>query len=131
MSKKDFKRVGNFKISVEKGMPYDRIKVETESGNWSMKFTHTNGMFNSIRELANSEEPSCKEYLEKYLILMYTITNCTPDGQLFDDMFNSITAYNERMKSFVKDLTKEEDDKELEVAKQIYELQKQSEDENI
>ena len=54
MSKKKL-QVGNYLISSE-GNQVERIKIETVSGNWNVKFADFNHQFGIIRELAYDEK---------------------------------------------------------------------------
>ena len=67
MSKKKL-QVGNYLISSE-GNQVERIKIETVSGNWNVKFADFNSQFGRIRELASDEKRH--KYLEMMITLMY------------------------------------------------------------
>ena len=122
MSKEKIK-VGNFLISKE-GNEIERIKIESVSGNWNMKIPSFNPHFNVIRELANNKDTH--KYLEALIQVCYITCNTVLDVQFMQDFYDSYNKLIERQKSFAEQ--NDNDEEELQLAKEIYESQKESEE---
>ena len=121
MSKKKL-QVGNYLVSVE-GNETERIKIESVSGNWNVKFADFNPQFRLIRGLANDE--SRHKDLELIITLMYLSCNCVPDETFMVEFEKSFRGLSERFAARMsKEPTEEEDKADIEAAKDIYELQK-------
>ena len=124
MSKKKL-QVGNYLISSE-GNQVERIKIETVSGNWNVKFADFNSQFGRIRELANDEK--LHKYLEMMITLMYLSCNCLPDKELFEEFDESYENLKKRFAEMnSKEPTKEEDNADIQAAKEAYQNQKEYE----
>ena len=124
MSKKKL-QVGNYLISSE-GSQVERIKIESVSGNWNVKFADFNHQFGIIRELANDEKRH--KYLEMMITLMYLSCNCLPDKDFFEEFAQSYENLTKRFAEMnSKDPTKEEDDADIQAAKEAYQNQKEDE----
>ena len=124
MSKKKL-QVGNYLISSE-GNQVERIKIESVSGNWNVKFADFNHQFGIIRELANDEKRH--KYLEMMITLMYLSCNCLPDKEFFEEFAQSYENLTKRFAEMnSKEPTKEEDDADIQAAKEAYQNQKREE----
>lgn len=121
MSKEKIK-VGNFLISKE-GNEIERIKIESVGGNWNMKIPSFNPHFNVIRELANNKDT--RKYLEALIQVCYITCNTVLDVQFMQDFYDFYNKLIERQKSFTEQ--NDNDEEELQLAKEIYESQKESE----
>ena len=126
MSKKEKLKIGNFLVSKE-GNEIERIKIESVSGNWSIKIPNFNMQFKLFEHLSKNEE--LHAYFGAYINIMFMACNCMPDLKFMEDFYSIYTSLADRQTS-TKEPTEEEDKADIEAAKEIYKLQKEAEKEN-
>lgn len=87
-----------------------------------MRFRDDNGVFASIRELANDKE--CHEYFETWIKVCFLISNATPDVPFMQEFFKSYSDFAERMRLLQPSVSPEEDAKVLEEQQVMNEMKK-------
>ncbi|MEL5894262.1 hypothetical protein AAE250_12245 [Bacteroides sp. GD17] len=115
-------QVGNFIVTRVNGSEHDWISIKAISGFWSMRFRDDNGVFASIRELANNKE--CHEYFETWIKVCFLISNATPDVPFMQEFFKSYSDFAERMRLLQPSVSPEEDAKVLEEQQVMNEMKK-------
>ena len=128
MSKKEKLQIGNYLISRE-GNEIERIKIESVSGNWSMKVPSFNGQFKLFEYLSNNE--AYHKTFETYITIMYLTCNLVPDIQFMNDFGNIYESLSKRASSEKKEVTEEEDKADIDAAKEMYNIQKEAESNNL
>ena len=117
MARKNEVKIGEFLVSRDKGNPFDRLKIETTSGNWNVKFRQDQEVFNTLVELSKDEEMS--SYLETWIRMQYLVCMTAPDLDFMQDFFKAYTSLIERRQA--APVSDEEDAKILEEERRKYE----------
>lgn len=128
MSKKEKLQIGNYLISRE-GNEIERIKIESVSGNWSVKIPSFNGQFKLFEHLSNNEE--YHKNFESYIGIMYLTCNLVPDIQFIQDFADIYNSLIKRAASKKEEVSEEDDKADIDASKEMYNIQKEVESDNL
>jgi hypothetical protein len=116
-------KIGNaFVITHSKGDAANYVRVRTINGAWSVAFRDDTPQYAFWLSLLHDEREPMQRAKEVLAILYYQLTNMAVDEEFLNDFYEAFHRRMERARASVEEATREEQDKAIEDAKIIQDL---------
>lgn len=116
-------KIGNaFVITHSKGDVANYVRVRTINGAWSVAFRDDTPQYTFWLSLLHDEREPMQRAKEVLAILYYQLTNMAVDEEFLNDFYAAFHRCMERASASVEEATREEQDKAIEDAKIIQDL---------